>query len=134
MSGLSNFSEDLLLIFLLTGSSIAARPTAWYMALHTEEPDDDGVGGELAGGAEFPSYARQVITFSDPVADTGQALSSNTPTWTCDGTGFTVTHVSIWDAVSGGNCLFSGPMLVSRTIGAAGVLTFSPGYVIGKLV
>lgn len=133
MTALSNFSEDLLLTFLLTTDAISTRPTAWYLAIHTSEPDEDGVGGELSGGADFPSYVRQTITFPTPTPDAGQVASDNAPSFTCDGTGFTATHVSIWDASTGGSCLLKGQMIASKVIGPAGVLTFTASYIVATI-
>lgn len=133
MSSLANFAEDLLLTFLFTADAISTRPTGWYLAIHTDDPGETGANNELTGGADFPSYARQAITFPTPVADAGQVPSSNSPSFTCDGTGFTATHVSIWDAASGGNCLIKGQMLASRTIGPAGVLVFNAGDIVATI-
>lgn len=132
MSALANHAEDLLLTFLLT-SSTATRPTAWYVELHYGDPGEDGTGSPVTA-TEDSSYARKTVTFADPVAGSGQCLSTNAPSWTVgSGTGYTLTHISIWDAVTGGNCLFKGPLLVSIPLVETDVQTFSAGYIVATL-
>ena len=48
MAALANYSEKLLLDFLMTAGT-ATRPTAWYVALYTSAPNDGGGGTELSG-------------------------------------------------------------------------------------
>ena len=61
------------------------------------------------------------------------AANSNAPTFTNSGTDFgTITHLSIWDASSSGNCLWQGAATASKAIAngdsyqvAIGALTVS---------
>jgi len=123
MSALSNNAEDLLLTYLLTATAVT-RPTAWYAAIHTEDPTEDGTAGEVE--------TRQSITFADPVTDSGQSLSSNAPSWTMTGDR-TITHLSIWDAVSGGDCIIKGELLVQKVLLDTEVLTFTAGDIVASL-
>jgi len=133
MSNLANFSEELLLTWLLTASS-ATRPTAWYVALHMSDPGEAGGAGEVST-AEDLDYVRKAITFADPVADSGQVVSTNSQSWTVDvaSAGYTVTHVSIKDAATSGNTLFKAPLPVPRALVAAQVMTFGTGDLICAL-
>jgi len=130
---LGNHAEDLLLTYLLTISS-STRPTAWFVSLHTADPGDDGANNEVAVGTDA-DYVRKAATFDDPVVDSGQVLSSNAPSWTVNSgsSGYTVTHICIFDAVTAGNCLFSGQLLVSKPLIANGVLTFTAGDIVATL-
>lgn len=99
----SNYSENLALNAVLTAGALT-RPSAWYVGLHTADPGETGATGEVTGGA----YARTAATFG--TATTGSTSNTgaiNFPTATASWG--TVTYVSIWDAASGGNCLWSGP-------------------------
>lgn len=79
-----------------------------YLGLHTADPAGTGAN-EVTGG----SYARQPITFGAPTGSGHILTSSSTATFTgmpaC-----TVTHLSVWDALTSGNMYLGGP---SGTVG-----------------
>jgi hypothetical protein len=71
------------------------------MSLHTAAPGLTGAN-EITGNA----YARQAVAFGASAA--GVVLNNSTPTFpapTPSNWG-TATHFALWDAVSGGNCLY----------------------------
>jgi hypothetical protein len=113
---LSDYAEIALMDWLMGGAT-PTRPSARYVALHTGAPGETGASNEVGAGV---GYARQAATFT---AASGGACE-NTATITfgpASGAGFgTVTHVSIWDAVSSGNCLWQGALSASQAV-AAGV-------------
>ena len=131
MSGLSDYGENLLVTWMFT-TTAATRPTAWYVALHIGDPGEDGTGDEVTTSLDS-DYVRKAITFDDPSG--GQSLSDSQVAWTVNSgsAGYTVTHASIWDASTAGNCLIKGALLVSRTLAADGVLTFEIGEVIAAM-
>ena len=133
MSGLSNYAEDLLIKFLLT-TSTATRPTAWYVELHDGDPGETGADNKITT-SDDADYARQAVTFADPVADSGQCLNDAQVTWTVAAAspGYQVSHASIWDAVTAGNCLFKGRLQASRTFAANDVQSFNVGEIVGAL-
>lgn len=99
----SNYSENLMLNAVLTAGALT-RPSAWWVGLHTADPGETGATAEVTGGA----YQRTSATFG--TATTGSTSNTgaiNFPSATA--AWGTVTHVTIWDAQSGGNCLWSGP-------------------------
>lgn len=109
MSAASDYMENASLKWALTTNSVT-RPTTWYVSLHTSATTDAGGGTEVTGG----SYARQTAAFT--VTSDTAATSANIlfPTATADWG--TVTHVAVWDAVSGGNMLFHGAASSSKLI------------------
>lgn len=131
MSALTNTAEDLLLNWLFTTGSLT-RPTAWHVALHTADPSETGASAEVTTGTDS-AYTRKSITFD--AAASGQALSLGAVTWTVNGAsaGYTVSHISIWDASTAGNCLMKGALPVPRPLAAGQVLTFSIGGIIAAL-
>lgn len=133
MSGLTNYSETLLLQWLLTATA-TTRPTAWYVALHTADPTETGAANEVVTGTDA-DYVRKTLTFANPVADSGQIVSTVAASWTVDvaSGGYTVTHISIKDALTAGNTLFKGSLPVPRALTANQVLTFSIGDIIAAL-
>lgn len=133
MSALTNHGEDLLVTWMFTATAVT-RPTTWFVALHTADPGEVGSADEVTTGTDA-DYVRKSITFANPVASSGQVLSDASVSWTVNSgsAGYTVTHASIWDASTAGNCLMKGQLPVSRTLAASGVLTFAIGEVIAAM-
>lgn len=109
MASATNYLEEAVLkhVFRITSFT---QPAANYMALHTADPTETGATGEVTGG----SYARQAVTFewNSPAAENdGLIRFDGMPA-------ATVTHWSIWDAVSGGNCLAKGAFSSSLVVGS----------------
>lgn len=92
---------------------------ATYLSLHTADPADTGAN-EITGGV--PVYARKgTITWSSPAANGAVSLTSS---WTFDiPAGVTVTHYGVWDALTGGNFRFGGPLSIPETFAAQGTYT-----------
>jgi len=122
MSDLTDFAENLLLEWMMTGNA-ATRPTAWYVALHTSAPTDAAPStGELSGNG----YARQSMA-STVVADTADNdadLTFGPNTTLAWGT---VTHASVWDAVTAGNCLWHGALTTAKAIDIGDEFKISAG-------
>lgn len=100
---ISDYAENKLLDLVFNGPSatfVAADP---YIALHTADPGETGAN-EATGG----SYARQQAAF--PAAASGTLTNSanidfaSMPAVTGNG----IVGWSAWDAVSAGNCLWTG--------------------------
>lgn len=125
MAGFTNFSEDLVLDWLLTNAS-ATRPTAWYVALYTVAPGEAGGGTEVSGG----SYARTAVTFT--VSGTAPTTASNSgavefPTAT--GSWGTIVAAGIFDAQTSGNLLAYADLTTSKTVDSGDVLRFNTGEI-----
>lgn len=122
MTALSNYAESQVIKWLMTGGAVT-RPSAWYVALHTADPGETGASAELSGNG----YARQSATFTEDTNglvdnDADVTFGPNTTVnWGA------VTHVSVWDAVSGGNCLYKGPLSSSVTININDSLRIAAG-------
>jgi hypothetical protein len=125
MAGFTNFSEDLVLDWLLTNGS-ATRPTAWYVALYTVAPGEAGGGTEVSGG----SYARTAVTFT--VSGTAPTTASNSgavefPTAT--GSWGTIVAAGIFDTSTSGNLLAYADLTTSKTVDSGDVLRFNTGEI-----
>jgi hypothetical protein len=118
----SNFLETELLDHVFANNAYTS-PTTVYVSLHTANPDEDGSGAEVTTSGT--GYARQAGSFS---------VSGNTATTTADieyatataGYG-TVTHVGIYDAVTGGNLLAYAALTASKTITTGDVFRVPAG-------
>ena len=113
----SNTTETLVLTWLLTGNA-ATRPTSLYLALYTAAP------GEAGGGTEVTTvgtaYARQsaAFTVSGNTASNTAAIEFPTATATYG----TVSHVGVFDAVTGGNLIAYAALTTSKAIDTGDVL------------
>ena len=116
----SNTFETRVLTWVFTTGG-ATRPTEWHVALFTSNPDEDGSGTEVSGGA----YARQSVTFtvSGNTATNSGALEYATAT---AGYG-TVTHVGVFDASTGGNLIAYAALTTSKTIDTGDVFRIPDG-------
>ncbi|MBF6515272.1 hypothetical protein FEK35_27300 [Nocardia cyriacigeorgica] len=86
-----------------------------YVKLHTGDP------GAAGAGAASAVTARMQATMA--AASGGQiALLSMSGPWTMTATE-TITHISVWDAASGGNFLFSGVLTTPRPVANGDTLT-----------
>lgn len=94
-----------------------------YVSLHDDDPGLTGTD-EISGG----SYARQTVTFGTiadggggrQIANTGAVSFALMPA-------VTVTHVGLWDAVTGGNFLYGDAITASQVVNAGGTFEFPIG-------
>lgn len=99
-------------------------PAAVYVKAH--------IGSPGAAGAGNPSLQTTRLAVSFAAAASGSMSANTTPEWTLNATE-TITHVSFWDASTGGNCMWTAAATVSKggVNGdiiriATNVLSFSP--------
>lgn len=122
MPGLTPYGKQTALNALLTASSR-------YVSLHTGDPGANGAN-ELPTGGGY-SYARKQVTFAlsgnPPVASNTNLLRyDNLPPGD-------VGYVAVWDAASGGNCLWSGPLNAARSIAAGMSAEVQPGEIVASI-
>jgi hypothetical protein len=87
-------------------------PTAGtlYVKLHTGDPGSAGASNSSA------NTTRGALTFGS-AASGGVATATAFPTWATWASGSeTLTHISLWDASSGGNCLWTVALAASKAI------------------
>lgn len=122
MAGISDYLEDSFLAVLFKQTAFITAPTTLFYSLHSADPGDTGAN-ELDNGTS-PGYARAEL---DPDPDTstnvnysvfipsGGTLTINNITpiiWPSAlnfwNGGNPVGYFACWDALTLGNCLFSG--------------------------
>lgn len=92
----------------LRGGTAWTQPAGIFVKLHTADPGAAGATAAAAG-----STTRVAATFS--AASGGAiALTGTSPSWTNGGTSETLTHVSVWDASTSGNFLWSAALSSSQ--------------------
>jgi len=121
---LSNYAENEMLTYFFTTDAMAgARPATWFVELHTGDPGEDGTDNVSGEG-------RQAVTFGT-VAN-GSTKNDSVPAWVAS-TGLTITHISIHDAVTLGNSLISGELLIPLTVIASDPIAFSVDKIVAAL-
>lgn len=128
MSQMSNYLENKFVDALLRGQSFPAISTI-YIGLHTADPTEAGTGTEVSTSGT--GYARLAVTcnltnFSGTQGAGSVVASSGTSGSTSNNQAFTfasataswgtVTHIGIWDALTGGNLLVYGPLTVAKPV------------------
>ena len=120
MSAFSDYLENKVLLHVLANTAYSS-PTTVYLGLHTADPTDAGTGTEVSGNA----YARQVAAFTVTNDTASNTSAIEFPTAT--GSWGTVSHVGIWDNLTGGNLLFHGQLSASKTIASGDVFRVPAG-------
>lgn len=97
----------------LSSGTITAG-TGGFIALFTSAPSDAGGGTEVSGG----SYAREAVGATGFGAASGGAITNPAEFKWADATAAwgTITHIGLYDAVSGGNLLVYGALTSSVAI------------------
>jgi hypothetical protein len=125
MSALSDYSEKLLLDWLMTSGS-ATRPTAWYVALYTAAPSDSGGGTEVSGNG----YVRKAVAFDAASTPGGTTSNTGAVSFTASGGVWgTITHIGIFDAETSGNLLWHGSLTASKAVGDGDTIEFAIGNI-----
>jgi hypothetical protein len=114
---LSNLFETNVLTWLLTGDAVT-RPSAFYVALFTSNPDEDASGTEVSTSGT--AYARQSVTFSVSGNTASNTAAIEFPTATASYG--TVTHVGVFDASTAGNLIAYAALTTSKAIDTGDVL------------
>lgn len=124
---LSVYLRNKILDYVLRGVEFAATPV--YISLHTASPGLTGAN-ELTGG----TYTRQPSSTTNwSAAASGQSSNVNSISFFGITPGTTITHVGIWDALSGGNFLTGGSLAASRFVLALENDKFNPGALIAEI-
>lgn len=125
MADLTDYGEAQILEWLMRNNP-PTMPASWHVALHTGDPGETGAANEV-DGTNWTNYAREAVARStggwdaaaseagggQRVGNTGE-IDFGTPT--VSGTQADVTHISVWDDPSAGNCWAKGALGSSKEI------------------
>ena len=101
------------------GNNVSLAVAAVYVKLHIGDPGEDGTAN--AAG----ETTRQAVTFG---AASGDTMASDAAlTWTNVSNTETYSHVSLWDASTAGNCLWTGALTASKSVTAGDTFTINSG-------
>lgn len=91
-----------------SGGSSMTVVAGTFVKLHTGDPGAAGAGNAAVGSTTRVAVT-QAAAASGAIAQNGTA-----PVWTNGGTSETITHVSVWDASTAGNFLYSAALSASQ--------------------
>jgi hypothetical protein len=104
----------------LRGGAAFAQPAALFVKLHVDDPGASGVAN-AAGNT-----TRQPGTFG--AAPSGGVMANTAELdWVAVSTTETYSHFSIWDAATGGNCLWTGIFTSPVPVAVGGTFTMTIG-------
>ena len=103
-------------------------PTALWVKLHIGDPGADGLGSPAANDVrvEIP-FGAAVNLNTDGRA---QAASNINVSWPSVPATETYSYISLWDAVTGGNCWYTDQMLAPVPVTVGGAFVFPIGQTI----
>jgi hypothetical protein len=98
------------------GSNVTA-PAALYAKCHTGDPGEDGTSNAAS------HTTRVEVQFG--AASNGVISLSNSPSFTSMTAAETISHLSVWDNSTAGNCWGSGALSSSVTVAIGDTLSIS---------
>jgi hypothetical protein len=116
---ISNYLELELLDHVFGVGSYTA-PAGVYVKLHLGDPGETGTGNPAA------ETDRVQATFGTPAAS-GSISNTVAIQWTGLAATETLTHLSLWDASTAGNCLWTGALTGSVNVSSGGTFTIAIG-------
>lgn len=110
--GLSGANVAQAWLRVLRGNSAGTTftaPAVQAAKLHTADPGAAGATAAAVGDA-----TRKALTFNDATTSGTMGLTASPAAWTNGGTTETITHISVWDATSAGNFMYSAVLTASQ--------------------
>jgi hypothetical protein len=90
------------------GGVALSPPTDLFVKLHTGDPGVNGTANAAVGDA-----TRKALTQAAPSGGS-MAISGTFPLWTNGGTSETITHISVHDSATAGECKYTGALGTSQ--------------------
>lgn len=90
-----------------------------FVQLHTADPGSAGATAVSVGDATRKTVAQSAASGGS------MAISGTAGPWTNGGTSETLTHISVWDASSGGNFLYSASLTASQAWASTNTFTLN---------
>ena len=135
MSAMSDYLENKLVDHVFRGQAYTIPVI--YVGLLTAAPSDAGGGTEVSGNnyARVKAAASSAQALTDwkstqnndvaSTGTTGSTTNTNSVTFpTPSATWGVVTHIGVYDALTGGNLLLYGSLTISKTINQSDTVTF----------
>lgn len=117
---ISDFLEAKILDLTFNASAYGGQSTV-YVKLHTGDP------GEAGTSAAATEATRKAVTFA--AASGGSITSDAAATWTNVAASETYAYISLWDASTSGNCLWTGALSASKSVSAGETFSLPSGAI-----
>lgn len=114
---ISNYAENAILDAV--GNNTAFQVAQAYTKLHIGDPGEAGTSN--AAG----ETTRKSTSFA--AASGGSMASDADLTWTNVASSETISHISLWDNSTAGNCLWTGALTASKAVVAGDTFTIPSG-------
>lgn len=101
-----------------SGSTRTVVAGTWVQ-LHTADPGASGTTAVSVGDATRKTVAQSAASGGS------MAISGTAGPWTNGGTSETITHISVWDASSAGNFLYSTSLTASQAWASSNTFTLN---------
>lgn len=121
---ISDYLEDKLLDLVFNATAYSGQATV-YVKLHTGDPGEDGTGNAAT------ETTREAATFG--AAASGSLSSDADISWADVAATETYSHISLWDASTAGNCLWTGGLSASKSVTAGDTFTLADGDLVVSL-
>lgn len=118
MAGISNYLETVLVDLVFNATAYAGQSTV-YTKLHIGDPGEAGTSNAAA------ETTRKATTLG--AGSAGTVTSDADITWTNLAGTETLSHVSLWDNISAGNCLWKGALTATKAVVAGDTFTIASG-------
>lgn len=115
---IANYLEDVLLNLVFNGTAYSGQATV-YAKLHIGDPGE-------AGTANAASHTTRA-TVSLGTASGGSISNDVAVSFTSLAANETVSHLSLWDASTAGNCLWTGALTAAVAVTTGSTLTIAIG-------
>ncbi len=117
---ISNFVETTVMDGLFNNAVVTAlKLSDRFVKLHIGDPGEDGTAN--AAG----ETTRKSITSA--ATSNGVFTSTNDLIWTNVSTAETYSYISLWDASTAGNCLWTGALTTPRLVAVGDTFTIATG-------
>jgi hypothetical protein len=120
MSGMSNYLANAIINTTLRNVPFLP-PSSVYLALFTSDPTDNNIGGEI----NAPSYTRQQFLLNAPVNGVSTNVASIVFNAATTNWGL-INYIGVYDALTGGNLLYSDVLNPSQVINANEIFRIYP--------
>jgi len=119
MAGISTYLENKYLDCLVNASGF--NIAAVYIQLHTGDPGSAGTANVATNNT------RKTTAWA--ASSSGSKATNADITWTSVPAGETYSYVSLWDASTNGNYLWSGALTAAKTVNSGDTFTLTSGQV-----
>lgn len=119
--GIVNFLANHILDHL-RGGTAWTQPAGIFVKLHVGDP------GAAAAANPAGNTTRQAAVFGT-AASAGVIANTAQVQWTAVSTTETYSHASLWDAVTAGNPLWTGPLGTPTAVTSGGTFTMAVGQI-----